>query len=376
MPIPRPRPVSRPTPPAHIGNQRTPNGLTVESLANAMVAGNLATKAASERSSVDLLRPSSTVGPGASRSRPPAPPPARRSGTSIPSMFNSLSRSSPNTPGRLTPQSTGEQGKRRMMTTLRKPKTGSDEEKEEKHRHRKKVLGKKHPNKHHEGDRRRWRDEVTEKERNRYEGVWVSNKGLFVGAPVQKQSPATYASLSPSPGLDAAGMGRRAEERLSPFPGLGPAEQRLVYQHQNASTQSFASNMSTPGSNSGSQPSSVAGGSPYGSLPNPSPSTHNHAQRFSHHPSPNYPPPPPSECVSSLVVRDIWSRSRLPPDILSDIWELVDRSGTGMLCRDEFCAGLWLIDQRLKGRKLPQRLGREVWHSLEGLKGVKKRHHK
>lgn len=370
MPVPRPRPVSRPIPPAHVLNQRTPNGLTVDSLANAMVAGNLATRAASERSSQDLLRPSSTIGPGAANLRPPAPPPARRSGTTIPSMFNSITRSGPSTPGRLTPQSTGEQGRRRMKDTLRKPRTGSDEEREdEKKRSVKKILGKKHPNKHHEGDRRRWRDEVTEKERNRYEGVWASNKGLHAGVPVQRPSPAQLPSMGSSPNEQLC-PARRVEERLSPFSGIGSGEQQqLGYHHQNASTQSFATDMSSPASQASS-----ANNSPFGSLPRPSPvsSTHNHAERFSRMPTIGY-TPPPSDCVSSLVVRDIWSRSRLSPEILSEIWELVDRTGTGMLCCSEFCAGMWLIDQRLKGRKLPQRVGREVWHSLEGLKGVKKR---
>jgi hypothetical protein len=38
----------------------------------------------------------------------------------------------------------------------------------------------KHPNKHREGSRQRWKDKVTERERNRYEGVWAANKGMFL----------------------------------------------------------------------------------------------------------------------------------------------------------------------------------------------------
>ena len=70
-----------------------------------------------------------------------------------------------------------------MLQTLRK--TVSDESDDDDDdmlhpygKHKKKRLVRKHPNKHHEGDRKRWRDAVTERERKRYEGVWAANKGL------------------------------------------------------------------------------------------------------------------------------------------------------------------------------------------------------
>ena len=154
---------------------------------------------------------------------------------------------------------------------------------------------KKHPNKHHEGDRRRWRDLVSDRERKRYEGLWASNKGLFASPTMPKN-------------------------------------------HQGILPLSSQSNLSTVSLNRGNLA---------------------------------YLRAPPGDCVSSLIVRDIWSRSRLPTDVLSDIWELVDRNGTGMLGRDEFVAGVWLIDQRLKGRKLPQRVGDSVWSSVGTLGGVK-----
>ena len=59
--------------------------------------------------------------------------------------------------------------------------------------------------------------------------------------------------------------------------------------------------------------------------------------------------------------------------MLREVWELVDRSGTGMLGKDEFCAGVWLLDQKLKGRKLPQRVGASVWTSVGGIRGVRVR---
>lgn len=71
--------------------------------------------------------------------------------------------------------------------------------------------------------------------------------------------------------------------------------------------------------------------------------------------------------VLSLVVRDIWLRSRLPVQVLEEVWFLVDRRGVGRLTKEEFVVGLWLIDQRLKGRKLPPRVGDSVWASVTGL---------
>lgn len=124
----------------------------------------------------------------------------------------------------------------------------------------KRVFGRKHPNKHREGSRKRWKDEITEKERKRYEGLWAANKG-------------------------------------------GPCI--ISERHQ--------------------------------------------------------------EEVHGLIVRDIWTRSRLPGDVLQDVWELVDTRKEGRLRREEFVVGMWLIDQRLKGRKLPVKVGDSVWSSVRGL---------
>jgi len=81
---------------------------------------------------------------------------------------------------------------------------------------------------------------------------------------------------------------------------------------------------------------------------------------------------PLSDCVSSLIVREIWRRSRLPDHQLAEIWELVGREGKARLSRDEFVVGTWLVDQCLKGRKLPAKVQDEVWESVRRL-GVKRR---
>lgn len=41
------------------------------------------------------------------------------------------------------------------------------------------------------------------------------------------------------------------------------------------------------------------------------------------------------------------------------------------LGKEEFVVGLWLIDQRLKGRKLPVKVSETVWTSVKGLQGIK-----
>jgi hypothetical protein len=162
-----------------------------------------------------------------------------------------------------------------MPMTLRgMPKA---EESEAYRRHRVNLLHK-HPHKHHEGDRKRWKREVTEKERKRYEGVWASNKGLLISSDRGK-------------------------------PGRGPN-----------------------GSEKG---------------------------------------PPASEMVLNLVVREIWSRSRLPPTILAQVWDLVDSQRIGLLTKEEFVVGMWLIDQQLKGHKLPVKVPDNVWDSVRYVTGIK-----
>ena len=80
---------------------------------------------------------------------------------------------------------------------------------------------------------------------------------------------------------------------------------------------------------------------------------------------------PISDLVVNVVVRDIWDRSRLPQDVLEEVWDLVARPGAKVLNREEFVVGLWLIDQRLKGRKLPIKVSPSVWSSVRHPQGVK-----
>jgi hypothetical protein len=166
-----------------------------------------------------------------------------------------------------------------LRHTLRPP-TKAGEEESDRNKHRKHIIPR-HPHKHHEGDRKRWQSEVTEKERKRYEGVWAANKGLLIPISDSKE--------------------RSSQEETS---------------------------------------------------------------------SDGY-PPSASEMVLNIVVRDIWSRSRLPSSILEQIWNLVDRQKIGLLTREEFIVGMWLIDQQLKGHRLPVKVPDSVWDSVRGVPGIR-----
>lgn len=175
-----------------------------------------------------------------------------------------------------------------MLQTLRNNKedSGSDSDSDPHPyaKHRKKRHLRKHPNKHHEGDRKRWRDAVTERERKRYEGVWAANKGLHYSF--------TY-------------------EELQFF--------KKAPDHSRAKATKNAAN----------------------------------------------------DQVSNIVAREIWNRSRLPDTILEAVWDLVDNDNVGRLHKEEFVVGMWLIDQRLKGRKLPVKVTETVWASVRGIQGIK-----
>ncbi|KAI0191221.1 hypothetical protein EV127DRAFT_428922 [Xylaria flabelliformis] len=205
------------------------SNLPLDSLTNAIVAGSLASARATP-------------------AKPPTPPPRKQ-----------------------TPH---------MRQTLRAPRTKSDEEVNGvATRYKKKPLGKLSSRKkhaHHEGARRRWREVITARERQRYEGLWASNRGLLLD----------------DPGALTNGL-------------------------QNTDT---------------------------------------------------------SQLVANVVVRDIWARSRLPFDELAEVWDLVDTQGRGALDKAQFVVGLWLIDQRLRGRKLPRKVSDSVWGSIRGVRvaGIKK----
>lgn len=179
---------------------------------------------------------------------------------------------------RLTPHNTGSslhapplprrQKSPRLMQTLRQPPKHVEED-HDRHKKGHLKLHSKKKHAHHEGSRKRWREEITQRERKRYEAVWASNRGLLLDLP-------------------NAYIGGNKEEA--------------------------------------------------------------------------------SEYVLNIVVREVWKRSRLPADELAEVWDLVDRLGIGALGRQEFVVGMWLIDQRLRGRKIPIKVSDSVWGSTNGMK--------
>ncbi|KAI1450659.1 hypothetical protein F5Y02DRAFT_268 [Annulohypoxylon stygium] len=217
---------------------RPSSTLPLESLTDAIMAGSLASS---------RITPSKT---------PPPKPPSRRQ----------------------TPH---------MRQTLRQPISVSDDEEK---RRKSRKLGGKNKHSHHEGARKRWREEITARERKRYEGVWASNRGLLL--------------ISPDGSRASSTNGRT---------------------HTNGQSQAPTQTADNDDKEQG---------------------------------------------IANVVVRDLWSRSRLPIDELAEVWDLVDRRGKGYLDRTEFVVGMWLVDQRLRGRKIPRKVTDSVWGSAKGVRVV------
>lgn len=253
-------------------------------------------------SSLAALRvPSPSVG-SASRSTtdlsriPPPPPPSRRS---RPTGGSEKWLSGPTPAGQASNLPPPLPPRKPMRQTLRTIPPKDEDGTTWGSRLNNKNYLRRHPHKHHEGARQRWRHVVTVDERRRYEGLWAANRGLYItidpdGNPL---TPPPWLQVPPRP------------------PGSAPALE-----------------------------------SSSGGRDDPS-------------------PPPLSSLVLNTVVRELWSRSRQPQWLLAQIWELVSlRPGVaaaGMLTREEFVVGMWLIDQTLRGRKLPLQVSASVWESVK-----------
>ncbi|KAM3501117.1 hypothetical protein MY10362_005817 [Beauveria mimosiformis] len=276
----------RPTSGRPLGNSDTPP-LSKAASPNSMwglpivSSTTLTTPKASKSQPPPSNRRESSITPPSPTHEPPGRQPLQSSSKPMPlnSMANAIMASSLAS-SRWTPHNTGSslpppplpkrQKSPHLLHTLRQPHSEPDEDhgrQRKSHRHR--LHGNKHT--HHEGSRRRWRDQVSGKERKRYEALWASNRGLLL----------THESPSASVG---SGLGTEL-----------------------------------------------------------------------------------SECVVNVVVRDIWKRSRLPTEELAEVWELVDREHRGYLTRQEFVVGMFLIDQRLRGRKLPPKVSDSIWGSVNGV---------
>lgn len=74
---------------------------------------------------------------------------------------------------------------------------------------------------------------------------------------------------------------------------------------------------------------------------------------------------PEDGLILNLVVKAIWQRSNLPNETLFQIYNLVDTRQDGTLDRRSFIVGMWLVDQCLYGRKLPEEVPPIVWNSVD-----------
>ena len=265
-PPPPPPPLPRQTSRDHTRHLST--HMSIDSLANAMVASSLA--------SSRVPSPTKSL----PNPRPPPPPPRRHHGHHFfhrnPPSEDLLSR----TPSPSKPT---------LRHTMRRHPSSSSSSSGGHHKRR--HLVRKHQHKHHEGDRKRYRTQITERERKRYEGVWAANRGVLFGS---------LAATSLTSNAEGTGIGT----------GTGTAD---------------------------------------------------------------------ADAVLNTVVKDIWRRSRLPDDVLAEVWDLVAEGDSGeknaakgkdRLNREEFVVGLWLIDQRLKGNKLPVKVSESVWDSVRRLVGI------
>lgn len=74
---------------------------------------------------------------------------------------------------------------------------------------------------------------------------------------------------------------------------------------------------------------------------------------------------PEDGLILNVIVHDIWKRSYLPNNLLAEIYTKVDSRKDGTLDRKSFIVGMWLVDQCLYGRKLPNIVEQCVWDSVD-----------
>ncbi|QID86463.1 Increased rDNA silencing protein [Saccharomyces pastorianus] len=74
---------------------------------------------------------------------------------------------------------------------------------------------------------------------------------------------------------------------------------------------------------------------------------------------------PEDGLILNIIVHDIWKRSNVPSSLLAEIYAKVDSRKDGTLDRKSFIVGMWLVDQCLYGRKLPNVVEQCVWDSVD-----------
>lgn len=159
---------------------------------------------------------------------------------------------------------------------------------------------------------------VTETERKRYEGVWVSNKGLYVNKIMTRLKGISYDLNTET----SSHTEHSSTDTSSHTPSMQAA--KLSSKNMNHDTTDF-----------------------------------DRFHGLSHADT--------DQLMAAPVVKRLWLRSKLPHETLEQIWNLVDYRKDGTLNKPEFLVGMWLVDQCLYGRKLPKTVSEEVWLSLESI---------
>lgn len=162
-------------------------------------------------------------------------------------------------------------------------------------------------------------DIVSEQQRKRYEGLWVSNKGLYINRTVTRLVGVNY---------DKESKAQKPEDKRE-------LSEKEVSEWA-AKLSSRAKYHDTVDENDTRE-------------------LHGLDEAES------------QELIHGIVVKRIWKRSRLLNDVLASIWDLVDYRRDGTLNKAEFLVGMWLVDQCLYGRKLPKAVSNTVWNSLGSL---------
>lgn len=156
---------------------------------------------------------------------------------------------------------------------------------------------------------------ITDLERKRYEGVWVSNRGSYINSVVTELHGVDFEKMH-NPLLD------KEKEVEVPLKAALLSSQAKFF-----------------------DPKSV--------------DDHNNFHNIN--------AAEVQDLMHGLVVKRIWRRSRLPSETLAIIWSLVDYRRDGTLNKPEFLVGMWLVDQCLYGRKIPTKVESAIWDSLRSI---------
>lgn len=160
-------------------------------------------------------------------------------------------------------------------------------------------------------------DMISDQQRKRYEGLWVSNKGLYVNRTVSRLVGVNYAKEEKKSN-ESSDKRELSEKEVSEW-----AAKLSLKVKYNADTDE-----SDIGELHGLENATM------------------------------------EDLIHGIVVKRIWKRSKLLNEVLGAIWDLVDFRKDGTLNKAEFLVGMWLVDQCLYGRKLPKTVPKSVWNSV------------